>query len=214
MNSINFQPAEVSVVRDKAQAAVMLQGDRLILLKHLREPASATGLAKQLGRPRQQVNYHLRALEQAGFLKLVAEKKARNCVERVVQATAQSYVLSPDVLAELGGQGAGTKDRFSSAYLLAMAAQTIGELGAIREQAREQGKTVATLSLQADVHFASPADRNGFAEELATAFSQLIQKYHRPDHPESRPFRFSVGAYPVPGPPSDSDNQKEEEDHE
>ena len=205
MNQITaFQPQALQVIRDGTQAAILLQGDRRLFLKMLATPDSASGLAHKLNKPRQKVNYHLRALEKAGLVQLVARRQARNCIERVVQASALSYVISPEVLADLGGEGANTVDRFSSAYLLALAARTIRELGAIREKAQAAQKEVASLSLQADVRFRSPADRNAFAEALANAFARLVEQYHVPASEEGRNFRFMVGAYPAPVSGTDS----------
>ena len=41
------------------------------------------------------MNYHLRALEEHGLVELVEERKKGNMTERVLQATALSYVISP-----------------------------------------------------------------------------------------------------------------------
>jgi hypothetical protein len=49
-----------------------------------------------LALPRQQVGYHLRALEQAGLVELVEERRKGNCIERIVRAAACSYVISPE----------------------------------------------------------------------------------------------------------------------
>ena len=49
---------------------------RRSLLERLREPASATRVAAELGIPRQRVNYHLRELERAGLVELVEERQA------------------------------------------------------------------------------------------------------------------------------------------
>jgi len=51
------------VVRDLEQAAVLLQPVRLRILRALREPLSASALARSFALPRQQLNYHLRELE-------------------------------------------------------------------------------------------------------------------------------------------------------
>jgi len=187
----------LAVIRDKTQAATLLQGDRARLLAMLREPDSAAGLAKQLRMPRQKVNYHLRELEKTGFVRLVAERRVRNCIERVVQATARAYVVSPEVLAELGGGVAEDRDRFSSAYLLSLAARTLEELGVLRARAKAARKKLATLSLESTVRFASAADRNAFAEELAAFTAQLAAKYHDGDAPDGRAFRFIAGVYPA-----------------
>ena len=63
------------------------------LLAELAEPASATMLAARVGLPRQKVNYHLRALERHGLVELVEERRKGNCTERVLRATAASYVI-------------------------------------------------------------------------------------------------------------------------
>ena len=53
-----------------------------------------------LGLPRQNVNYHLKALERHGLVELVEERKKGNMTERMLRATALSYAISP---AALGG---------------------------------------------------------------------------------------------------------------
>ncbi|MCA8947892.1 MAG: helix-turn-helix domain-containing protein, partial [Planctomycetes bacterium] len=54
---------DIEVIEDPAAAAVALEPGRGQLLAALAEPASAAVLAQRLGKPRQKVNYHLRALE-------------------------------------------------------------------------------------------------------------------------------------------------------
>ena len=56
-------------------------------------------LAGKLGLPRQNVNYHLRALERHGLVELVEERRRGNMTERLLRATALSYVISPAALA-------------------------------------------------------------------------------------------------------------------
>lgn len=88
------------VVSDLPQAAALLEPTRLRLLAGLREPDSATGLAKRLGLPRQRVNYHLRELEAAGLIRLVRENRKGNCTERIVEAIARSFALDPALLGD------------------------------------------------------------------------------------------------------------------
>ena len=70
----------------------------------LGEPGSAAGLGRKLGLPRQRVNYHLRELEKEGLLEVVEERKKGNCVERIVRATARSYLISSEALGTLGSR--------------------------------------------------------------------------------------------------------------
>ena len=51
------------------------------------------------GRERVTLNTaYVRALESAGLVELVEERRKGNCNERVLQATAASYVISPSAL--------------------------------------------------------------------------------------------------------------------
>ena len=90
---------DVAVIEDPAAAGVSLDPMRSRLLAALAQPGSATTLAAQVGLSRQKVNYHLRALERHGLVELVEERKKGNMTERVLRATAASYVISPAALA-------------------------------------------------------------------------------------------------------------------
>ena len=62
-------------------------------------PDSASGLARKLEMTRQKLNYHLREMEKQGLVELFEEKKKGNCTERLVRATARSYLLRPEIIA-------------------------------------------------------------------------------------------------------------------
>ena len=72
----------LDVIRRPDSAAALLDPVRQQLLAQLAEPDSAAGLARRLRLPRQRINYHLRALERAGLLELVEERRKGNCIER------------------------------------------------------------------------------------------------------------------------------------
>jgi hypothetical protein len=98
----------------------------------------------------------------------------------------------------LGARPDSIRDRFSGDYLVAVAAQTMRDVGALQEQAAQAGKLLATLSLQTDVRFASAQDQNAFAQELTGSVTQLAKRYHRPESEGGRTFRLVVGGYPSP----------------
>lgn len=199
------------IVRDAGQLATLLQGNRVRLLELLQQPQSASSVARRVGAPRQQVNYHLRELEKAGLVELVEEQRKGNCVERVLRATARRYVISPEVLGEIGEDPAAVCDRFSSSYLVAVAARTIRDVAGLREAADAAGKRLATLTLESEVRFASAADRNAFAKELSDALARLIVKYHDGEAPGGRRFRVTFGAYPSTSPHAAQSEIGEEE---
>ena len=188
----------LDVIRSRETAATLLQPLRQEILEKLGEPESASGLARRLGLPRQKVNYHLRELEKEGFVELVEERRRGNCTERIVKATARSYVISPEALGGLGSDPERIQDRFSAAYLVATAGQAVRDIGEMQGHAEEAGKRLATLTLTSEVRFASTEERNGFAEELATTLARLTAKYHDETAPRGRRFRFFVGGYPGP----------------
>jgi DNA-binding transcriptional ArsR family regulator len=187
----------MALVDESARAASMLHPMRLRILDALREPGSATTVARQLGLARQKVNYHLRELEKAGFLEEVEQRRSGNCIERIVRAKATHYLINPEIFGRLAADGGSVEDHFSSANLIALAAGTIRDIAALQQRAVKAKKRVATFALQTDVRFRDAADRKAFTEELANVVARLVAKYHDDETPGGRPFRFTIGAYPA-----------------
>lgn len=186
----------LDLVQQPEQAAALLHPLRQRILEALREPGSASSVAEGLGLPRQRVNYHLRELEKEDLVQLVEERRKGNCTERIFRATARHYLIAPGVLGDLMADPEEIRDRFSSTYLVAVAAQAIRDLGVLRARADEAGKQLATFSLASEVSFASVSDRNAFAEELANAVARLVAKYHDESRTDARRFKLFLGAYP------------------
>src|SRR5579862_9329213 len=189
----------LEVIEEPEQASSVLDPMRRELLDALAEPDSAAGLARRLGMPRQVVTYHVRQLEAEGLVSFIAERRKRNCVERIVQATARSYVISPAALGPLAADPARVEDQFSSTYLLAVASKLIRDVDTLRRRADASGKRLATLTAQADVRFASTAEQSAFAAELTECLGQLAAKYHQPDATNGRSFSFVIAGHPTPG---------------
>jgi DNA-binding transcriptional ArsR family regulator len=192
------EPAkELGIVRGAEQAAAMLQSTRRLLLAHLGEPQSAAALSRKLGLPRQRLNYHLRELEREGLAECVEERRKGNCTERLMRATARSFVISPEALGSLGSTPEQAADRFSASYLIAAASRVIGDLAAMEQRARAAGKRLATLTVETEVRFASAEARAAFAEELTSAVAALAARYHDEHAPGGRVFKVLAAAHPV-----------------
>ncbi|MBT2227599.1 helix-turn-helix domain-containing protein [Nonomuraea sp. NEAU-A123] len=187
---------EVAVIEDPAAAEASLDPMRSKLLAELVEPGSATSLAARVGLARQKVNYHLRTLERHGLVELVEERKKGNVTERVMQATAASFVISPIALAAVQPDPGKSPDRLSARWLLAVAAQLVRDVGALITGATEARKRVATFAIDGEVRFASAADRAAFAEELADAVTALVSKYHDETAEGGRDHRLVVAVHP------------------
>jgi DNA-binding transcriptional ArsR family regulator len=190
----------LGVIRGAATAALMLQPTRRLVLENLDQPRSAAGLARLLGLPRQKLNYHLRELEREGLAECVEERRKGNCTERLLRATARAFVISPEALGALGPRPEAAADRFSAAYLIAAAARTVRDVGTFEAGARAAGKRVATLTLEADVRFASAAARAAFAQELSAAVAALAARYHDETAPGGRRFHLLAAVHPAVSP--------------
>jgi DNA-binding transcriptional ArsR family regulator len=188
----------VEVVEGARAARALLDPLRRQILARLAEPGSAARLARDLGLPRQRLNYHLKQLEKAGLVSLVEERRRGNCTERVVRASATSYLISPAALGALGASQEERRDRASAAYLVVAAGRAVREVGELQERARAEGKRLATLTLESEIRFRSAEERAAFAEELTTALARLAARYHDPGG--ARPFRFLMAGWPGPKP--------------
>jgi DNA-binding transcriptional ArsR family regulator len=189
---------DVEVIDDPATALAALEPLRSRLLAELARPGSASTLAGRVGLTRQRVNYHLRTLEAHGLVELVREQPRRGLTERIMQASAAAYVVSPGALGQAAVAPERALDRFSASYLVALAARVVRELGDLVSGAERAGKRLATLSLDTQLSFRSAADRAKFTRELTDAVSGLVARYHDADAPGGRPYRLIVMAHPLP----------------
>jgi predicted ArsR family transcriptional regulator len=188
---------DVDVIEEPAAAMAALEPVRARILAVLTEPGSATTVAATLGLPRQQVNYHLRALERHGLVRVVEERPKRGLTERVMLATARTYVMAPSTLGDSAADPART-DRLSTRYLIALAARMVGEVAQLARRADEARKPLATLAIDTEIRFASAADRSAFAADLANAVTALAATYHDEQAERGRWHRLIVAAHPLP----------------
>lgn len=201
---------DVAMIEDAGAAEVSLDPVRGRLLALLAEPGSATTLARSVGLPRQKVNYHLRALERHGLVELVEERRRGNCTERVLRATASSYVISPRVLATLEPDPARAPDQLSARWLLALAARLVRDVGELITGAARARRSVATFAVDGEVRFASAADRAAFAAQLSTAVAALVRKYHVEAAPAGRRHRLVVALHPTITRETNTQDRKED----
>src|SRR5262249_27151798 len=161
-------------------------------------PASAATLATRVGLARQKVNYHLHALEAHGLVRLAQERKWGGLTERLLEATAVSYVVSPGALGPVAVDPNREVDRLSASYLIALGARVVREVGDLIRRAREAGTRRATLAVDTEVRFRSATERAAFSNELTEAITKLVSKYHDESAPGGRAHRLVVVAHPLP----------------
>jgi DNA-binding transcriptional ArsR family regulator len=120
---------DLQVIDDPAAATAALEPMRGRLLSELVVPASAATLATRVGLTRQKVNYYLHGLEAHGLVRLAEERKWGGLTERLLVATAASYVVSPSALGPVAADPNREIDRLSASYLIALGARVVREVG-------------------------------------------------------------------------------------
>ena len=196
---------DIQYITEPRRAATLLQHPlRRQILAEATEPLSAAALADRLGQPRQRVNYHVRQLAQADFLRPAGRRMKRNLEERRYLASARAYVLSPELLGPLAAHPQAAADRFSAAYLQGLTSLAQEELGRVQTAAEAARIRVRTLSLDAVVRFESAAQRAAFGAALARAVADVVAAHTSPERTASgeagagQPFRLFLGCYPLP----------------
>ena len=188
----------VEVIDDPAAAMIALEPVRSRLLSELAEPASAATLASRLGIPRQKINYHLRALEDHQLVHVAETRQWGGLTERLLVATAASYIVSPVAMGPVAADPDRGADRLSASYLIALAARIVREVKALLGRSEELEKRLPTLSVDTVIRFRSAAERAAFSNDLTKAITALAARYHDASAPGGRAHRLVVVAHPLP----------------
>lgn len=183
-----------ALLDDLDTAHVALAPIRRRILAALTEPASAAGLAAQLDMPRQKIGYHLRALQDAGLIQLDSERRRRGFTERLFVA-ARSYVFDPALMqAPPDPDAVDAQDRHAADHLISTASTLVRDVARMRQAADAEGARLLTLTVEADVTFAAPAEFDAFTEEVSAAVTALARKYAAP---AGRHYRLTAVAHPA-----------------
>ncbi|MEH2624651.1 DNA-binding transcriptional ArsR family regulator [Bradyrhizobium sp. AZCC 1719] len=189
---------DIEVISDPAVAVAALDPIRSALLAELAEPASAAILATRLGLPRQKVNYHLRALEACRLVEVADERQWGGLTERLLVLSAKSFVVSPEALGAVAADPKRSKDQLAASYLIALGARIVREVGDLWKRARKADKQLATLSIDTEIRFASPAARAAFTRELTQTITELVGRYHDASASGGRNHRLVIVSHPLP----------------
>jgi DNA-binding transcriptional ArsR family regulator len=201
-----FDLPDVAVLDSTEQAAALLDPLRIRILHHLRTPDSAAGTARALHATRQQIGYHIRELTTAGLLVRHGQRQRGNATEQLLHASAAHYVIGPLALGAVALDPAAiAQDRFSSSYLIATAYRALLDVSELQHRAREQHRFLPTLTLEAEVSFASPERQSAFAQEIAEVVRALAAKYDDTTAPATPKFRIIAGVHPAIAPSSPPD---------
>src|SRR5258705_11373908 len=114
------------------------------------EETTCTELAALLASTPQKVHYHVKALEAAGLVERVAERRVHGIVEGIYRARARAYWLSPRLVGRLGGP-LPASDEASLGYVIQLAEEVQADVAALASRAEDD--RVPSLGLSAQITF-------------------------------------------------------------
>ena len=181
------------------------------LLDRLRDPASASELAREFGMPRQKLNYHLRVLEAQELLELVELRPRRGFTERVLRTVGEGFVVDPAMLAtkstrvadsdgagargtRAAGSGLVARDRYAAEHLVDVAGTAVRNVARMSAEAGRRRQRLLTFTLETTVRFAAPADVHRFTDALAAAVADVADRF---DSVGGRPYRLLTAGHPA-----------------
>lgn len=185
---------DVLYVEDIEQAAVLLKPARLEILQRMAEETTCTRLAEALDSTPQRVHYHVKALEEAGLVERVAERRVKGIVEGIYRARARSYWMAPRLVRQLGGE-TKTRDQTALGYLFSLAEEIQEEVGRLSTLDTD----VPSLALSAHVELKDGATRAAFMADVRESFEAIARKYGATSEDEhaSDGFRVALACYPT-----------------
>ena len=189
---------DVLYIEDVNQAMTLLKPIRLEILKRLDEPRTCPELAEYFDETPQKIYYHVKALESAGLVEKVEERRVRGVIEGHYQASARAYWLAPKLVGQIGGAKVA-QDQVSLRMLLDLAEEVHDDIGKLGNQSA-LGRNVPSLSLSAHIHLPDGNRRAAFLQELQEVFQQLARKYSLPEEEalltDEQGFRLVLMCYP------------------
>ena len=190
---------DVLYIDDVDQAAALLKPARIDVVRHMAGDTTCTEIAKALGSTPQKIHYHVKALEDAGLVERVSERRVRGIVEGIYRARARSYWLSPRLVGEIGGPQV-SRDQASLGYLITLAEEIQHDVGRLASQVHDGAAETPSLGLSAQIELRDGKARAAFLREVQQTFQDLAERYgattasRRGARGET--FRIALACYP------------------
>lgn len=164
---------EVLYIEDVDQAAALLKPQRIEMLKLMDQPRTCLELGKIFGETPQKIYYHIKALQNAGLVEQVGERRVRGTVEGSYQARARSYWLASDLVGQIGG-AAIAQDQASLRHLLSLTEEMRSDIGHLAQQV---GREIPSLGLSLHVELDDESRRADFMADVQHMAQILAHKY-------------------------------------
>jgi DNA-binding transcriptional ArsR family regulator len=167
----------VAVLDDPEQVAVLAHPLRVAILDALRHADSAAGVARTIGESRQKVNYHVKALLDAGLLRAAGERRAGNFVEQLYEAIAGTFVVSPRMACGGEARAEALRAQLPLEHLVRLGERLQRDAAELLDRAAFDGESIPALAIDAEVRFPDAAARSAFVDEYLAAVKPLLKRY-------------------------------------
>jgi DNA-binding transcriptional ArsR family regulator len=185
--------ARVEVLDDPDRVAALAHPLRVAILEQLREPNSASGVARAISETRQKTNYHVKALLDAGLLKPAGERRRGNFVEQLYQSVAPTFLVAPEIGWADDRRARALRAQLPLEHLVRVGKRVQRDAIGLLDRAAFDGAEIPAAAIEAEVRFADEAARVAFLDEYLTAMKPLLKKYgaRRGDA-----YRVALAVYP------------------
>jgi DNA-binding transcriptional ArsR family regulator len=193
---------EVLYIENVDQAAALLKPQRIEMLRLMDHPRTCLELSKVFGQTPQKIYYHIKALQNAGLVEQVGERRVRGTVEGSYQALARSYWLASDLVGQVGGADIA-QDQVSLRNLLSLTEEMRDDIGHLAQQV---GREIPSLGLSLHVELGDESRRADFMADVHLMAQVLARKYgatsgdggddEDDEHPQKPLFRLVLACYP------------------
>lgn len=192
----------VLVLSDPGQIAALAHPIRAKIIESLHSPDTAAGLARDFGRSRQFVSYHLKELERVGLIRHAGERRKGNFLEQLYESVARRFVVSGRFAADPNQLASVFRDQVSLSQLDDLGERLQKDAAELIDLAATEGREIPSASIEAEVRFPDALARAAFMNELVETLKVLLAKYGTPEGPL---YRVALAAYPS----TDSDREEE-----
>jgi DNA-binding transcriptional ArsR family regulator len=186
-------PARVTVLDDPDQVAALAHPMRAAILDALRSANSASGVARQIGETRQRVNYHVRALLEAGLIRPAGERRTGNFVEQLYRSVGGTFVISPRLAWSDARRVAALRAQLPLEHLVSLGERLQHDAVGLLDRAAFDGVEVPALAVEAEVSFPDAAARKAFLDEYMAGLEPLLARH---GGRTGEAFRVAVAVYP------------------
>jgi len=190
----------------EGRVALVVETDALQALAHpirvrvldaLHEPASAAAVARVVGQPRQNVNYHLKELERVGLIRRVGERRNGNFIETLFESVAGTFLISPRATWSDPRRMRAMADQLSLENLVLLGERLQHDAVALLDRAAFDGDEIPSAAVTTDIRFAAEGDRAAFLKEYLRKLGPLLRKYGAK---KGAAFKVALAVYPEPEP--------------